>query len=73
MDDEDEYEDEEEHLNKDPEEDTYKFLKLLIQSLQQLGRLDETIEVGLMLVSIFCFNLLLRASRQLLNSKTIKP
>lgn len=45
MDDEDEYEDEEEHLNKDPEEDTYKFLKLLIQSLQQLGRLDETIEV----------------------------
>ena len=28
---EDEYEDEEEDLNKDPEEDTYAFLKLLVQ------------------------------------------
>ena len=46
MDNEEEYEDEEEDLSKDPEEDTYKFIKLLIQSLQQLGRLDETIEVG---------------------------
>ena len=47
MDDEEEYEDEEEDLTKDPEEDTYKFLKLLIQSLQQLDRLDETEEVQL--------------------------
>ncbi|KAL5262782.1 hypothetical protein ACHWQZ_G008246 [Mnemiopsis leidyi] len=45
MDNEEEYEDEEEDLTKDPEEDTYKFLKLLIQSLQQLDRLDETEEV----------------------------
>ena len=47
MDNEEEYEDEEEDLTKDPEEDTYKFLKLLIQSLQQLDRLDETEEVPL--------------------------
>ena len=46
MDNEEEYEDEEEDLTKDPEEDTYKFLKLLIQSLQQLDRLDETEEVN---------------------------
>ena len=46
MDDEEEYEDEDEDLTKDPEEDTYRFLKLLIQSLQQLGRLDHTIEVA---------------------------
>ena len=44
MDNEEEYEDEEEDVTVDPEEDTYKYLKLLIQSLQQLDKLDYTIE-----------------------------
>lgn len=42
--DEDEYEDEEEDLTKDPEEDTYAFLKLLVQSLQQLDKLGFTVD-----------------------------
>eukprot|EP00116_Pleurobrachia_bachei_P002486 sb/3462748/ len=41
---EDVYEDEVEDLSCDPEEDSYRFLKLLVQSLQQLGKLDTTIE-----------------------------
>ena len=55
MDNEEEYEDEEEDLTKDPEEDTYKFLKLLIQSLQQLDRLDETEEVALLPKNILSY------------------